>query len=252
MGMEWLGWAMAVGVALALACMRVVAQYERGVVLRWGKLWRVWEPGLHFLIPGVDRLHRVSTRVTVMDVPKQDVITRDNVPIRVNAVVFFRVRSPQDAVMEVENFVQATSQKAQTTLREVVGRCELDELLSSREKVNEELKGVIGGTVENWGIEVLGVEVKDVELPEGMQRAMARQAEAERERRAKIIGAEGEFEAAARLVEAARRMEQHPVAVQLRFLQTLVEVASEKNSTIVLPVPLELLEGWVRRRGEGG
>jgi len=191
-------------------------------------------------------------RVTVMDVPKQDVITRDNVPIRVNAVVFFRVRSPQDAVIEVENFVQATSQKAQTTLREVVGRCELDELLSSREKVNEELREVIGGTVENWGIEVLGVEVKDVELPEGMQRAMARQAEAERERRAKIIGAEGEFEAAARLVEAARRMEQHPVAVQLRFLQTLVEVASEKNSTIVLPVPLELLEGWVRRRGEGG
>lgn len=252
--MEPLGWAIGAGVVLlilASQALKIVLQYERGVVFRFGRLHSVRTPGLRFIVPGIDRMKKVNLQLTVMDVPKQDIITRDNVPVRVNAVVFFRVGDAERAVIEVANHIQATSQKAQTTLRSVLGSCELDDLLAEREKVNNELREIIDRETDEWGVKVTTVEVKDVELPEEMQRAMARQAEAERERRAKIIHAEGEQQAAQLLAEAAEVMERNPISVQLRFLQTLTEVASENNSTTIFPVPIDLFKPFLQTRDRG-
>jgi regulator of protease activity HflC (stomatin/prohibitin superfamily) len=220
---------------------RVLREYERGVVFRLGRLIGVKGPGLILLIPLIDKMVKVSLRTIVMDVPPQDIITKDNVSVKVNAVVYFRVVQPDKAIVEVENFLFATSQLSQTTLRSILGQSELDELLAEREKINRELQKIIDTQTEPWGIKISNVEVKHIDLPVEMQRAMARQAEAERERRAKIIHAEGEFQASQRLAEAARVIEGHPMALQLRFLQTLTEVASEKNSTTIFPVPIDLI-----------
>jgi regulator of protease activity HflC (stomatin/prohibitin superfamily) len=222
--------------------LRVLREYERGVIFRLGRMIGVKGPGLIILIPVLDRMVKVSLRTVVMDVPPQDVITRDNVSVKVNAVVYFRVMDPSRAVLEVENFLYATSQLSQTTLRSILGQAELDDLLSEREKINSELQIIIDAHTDPWGIKVAAVEVKDVDLPLEMKRAMARQAEAERERRAKIIAAEGEFQASQRLADAAHVIEDHPVALQLRYLQTLVEIAAENNSTTVFPVPIDLFE----------
>lgn len=222
------------------SAIKILKEYERAVIFRLGRLRKAKGPGIIFLIPVVDKMIRVDLRIITMDVPKQDIITRDNVPVSVNAVVYFRVINPENAITEVENFVQATSLISQTTLRSVVGQGELDDLLANRDKINEQLQKIIDEQTEPWGIKVTLVEVKDVELPEGMKRSMARQAESERERRAKIINAEGEFQAAAKLLQAAEIIEDHPTALQLRFLQTLTEVASEHNTTTVFPVPIDL------------
>jgi regulator of protease activity HflC (stomatin/prohibitin superfamily) len=243
-------WGVAVAVGLlvlfVINAIKILPEYERGVVFRLGRL-RGWDygPGLFFLIPVVDRMVRVSLRTVVHDVPPQDVITRDNVSIKVNAVVYFRVMDPRKSVVEVENYHYATSQLAQTTLRSVLGQVELDELLAEREKINHELQTILDKQTDPWGIKVSAVEVKHVDLPEMMQRAMAKQAEAEREKRAKVIHAEGELQAAATLADAAQRMSQNRVTLQLRYLQTLTEIASEKNSTIVFPLPVELLRGFL-------
>ncbi|MGB9668599.1 MAG: slipin family protein [Thermosulfidibacteraceae bacterium] len=226
---------------------RIVPEYERLVVFRLGRYVATKGPGLVILMPFIDKGVNVSLRTIVMDVPPQDVITRDNVSVKVNAVVYFRVVSPEKAVLEVEDYLFATSQLAQTTLRSVLGEVELDELLAHREKINSRLQAILDEHTDPWGIKVTTVEVKHVDLPQEMQRAMARQAEAERERRAKIISAEGEYQAAARIAEAAEIMQKNPIALQLRFLQTIVEVASEKNSTIILPLPLELLKPFIER-----
>ena len=224
-----------------LSSVRVLNEYERGVIFRLGRvLGEPKGPGIIMVFWPIDRMVRVSLRLLALDVPPQDVITRDNVSIKVNAVAYFRVMEPTKSVIEVENYMFATSQMAQTTLRSVLGQAELDELLSQRDKINHELQEILDRQTDPWGIKVSNVEVKHVDLPQEMQRAMARQAEAERERRAKIINAEGEFQAATRLVDAATMMEAHPMALQMRFLQTLSEVASEKNSTMVLPIPLDL------------
>jgi len=228
-------------VLLFLSWVRILNEYERGVVFRLGRVLPAPKgPGLVFVFWPIDRMVRVSLRLLALDVPPQDVITRDNVSIKVNAVAYFRVMEPTKSVIEVENYMFATSQMAQTTLRSVLGQAELDELLAHREKINLELQAILDRQTDPWGIKVSNVEVKHVDLPQEMQRAMARQAEAERERRAKVINAEGEFQAARRLVDAATMMEAHPMALQMRFLQTLSEVASEKNSTMVLPIPLDL------------
>ena len=232
---------------LVSSSIKVCREYERGVVFRLGRFVGVRGPGLFFLIPGVERMVKVSLRTVVMDVPPQDVITRDNVSISVNAVVYFRVFSPEKAVIQVEDFYYATSQLAQTTLRSVVGQVELDEILAEREKINQRLQEILDKHTDPWGIKVTLVEIKHIDLPQDMQRAMAKQAEAERERRAKVINAEGEFQAAQRLVEAARLMEAHPYALQLRYLQTLREVAAEKNSTTLFPVPIDLFEPFIRK-----
>ncbi len=224
---------------------RILREYERGVIFRLGRLIGVKGPGIIFLIPLIDRMVKVSLRTVVFDVPPQDVITKDNVSIKVNAVVYFRVVQPDKAIVEVENFLFATSQLSQTTLRSILGQSELDELLSARDKINRELQKIIDHQTEPWGIKVSNVEVKHIDLPVEMQRAMARQAEAERERRAKVIHAEGEFQASQRLADAARVIESHPMALQLRFLQTLTEVASEKNSTIIFPVPIDLISPFI-------
>lgn len=224
---------------------RILREYERGVVFRLGRLIGVKGPGLILLIPIVDKMVKVSLRTVVMDVPPQDVITRDNVSIKVNAVVYFRVIQPDKAIVEVENFLFATSQLSQTTLRSILGQSELDELLAERDKINRELQRIIDLQTEPWGIKVSNVEVKHIDLPSEMQRAMARQAEAERERRAKVIHAEGEFQASQRLADAAQVIEKHPTALQLRFLQTLTEVASEKNSTTIFPVPIDLISPFL-------
>jgi regulator of protease activity HflC (stomatin/prohibitin superfamily) len=224
---------------------RILREYERGVVFRLGRLIGVKGPGLILLIPIVDKMVKVSLRTVVMDVPPQDVITRDNVSIKVNAVVYFRVLQPDKAIVEVENYLFATSQLSQTTLRSILGQSELDELLAEREKINQKLQQIIDFQTEPWGIKVSNVEVKHVDLPSEMQRAMARQAEAERERRAKVIHAEGEFQASQRLADAAQVIERHPTALQLRFLQTLTEVASEKNSTTIFPVPIDLISPFL-------
>jgi regulator of protease activity HflC (stomatin/prohibitin superfamily) len=221
-------------------------EYERGVIFRLGRYARTGGPGLTLLIPFIEQLRRVDLRLVTMDVPPQDIITRDNVSVKVNAVVYFRVLKPEDAIINVEDFLYATSQLAQTTLRSVLGQAELDELLSDREKINEELQTILDRQTDPWGIKVATVEVKHVDLPQEMQRAMARQAEAERERRAKVINAEGEFQAAARLAEAAEIIAMHPQALQLRFLQTLSEVATENNSTILFPLPIDLLTPFLR------
>jgi regulator of protease activity HflC (stomatin/prohibitin superfamily) len=220
---------------------RILREYERGVIFRLGRLIDVKGPGIILLIPIVDKMIKVSLRTVVMDVPPQDVITKDNVSIKVNAVVYFRVVQPAKAVVEVENFLFATSQLSQTTLRSILGQSALDELLAERDKINSELQKIMDTHTEPWGIKVSNVEVKQIDLPVEMQRAMARQAEAERERRAKVIHAEGEFQASQKLAEAAQVIEKHPMALQLRYLQTLTEVASEKNSTTIFPVPIDLI-----------
>jgi regulator of protease activity HflC (stomatin/prohibitin superfamily) len=227
---------------------RVVAEYERGVIFRLGRLIGAKGPGLFILLPFVDRMVKVDLRTITLDVPSQEAITRDNVTVKVNAVIYFRVMDPNLAVVAVADFMRATSQIAQTTLRSVLGQSDLDELLGQREKINQELQHIIDEQTEPWGVKVSVVEVKDVELPSTMQRAMARQAEAERDRRGKIIAADGEFQASQRLRDAAAVMATEPITVQLRFLQTLTEIATENNSTIVFPIPIDLLETF--RGGE--
>ncbi len=226
---------------------KILREYERGVIFRLGRLIDAKGPGLIFLIPIVDKMVRISLRTIVMDVPPQDIITKDNVSLKVNAVVYFRVVHAEKAVVEVEDYLSATSQISQTTLRSVLGQSQLDELLAERDKINQELQQIIDEQTEPWGIKVSVVEVKQVDLPIEMQRAIARQAEAERVRRAKIINAEGEFQASQKLAEAANVIGEYPVAVQLRFLQTLAEVASEKNSTTIFPVPIDLLTPFLEK-----
>jgi len=226
---------------------RVLREYERGVIFRLGRLIAAKGPGVIFLIPIVDRIVKVSLRTVVLDVPTQDVITRDNVSIKVNAVIYFRVVQPEKSIVEVENFLFATSQLSQTTLRSVLGQSELDELLAQRDKINSKLQKIIDEHAEPWGIKVSNVEVKQIDLPIEMQRAMAKQAEAERERRAKVVHAEGEFQASQKLLEAANIIALNPISLQLRFLQTLTEVAVDKNSTILFPVPIDLLEPFLER-----
>ena len=233
------------------SAVKIVQEYERGVIFRLGRLVGVKGPGLFFIVPIIDRMVRVDLRVVTLDVPSQEVITKDNVTVKVNAVVFFRVVDPAAAIVQVEDFARATWNISQTTLRNVVGQSELDDLLANREAINQKLQQIIDEATEPWGVKVSIVEVKDVELPQAMQRAMAKQAEAEREKRAKIVHAEGELAAAEMLAQAADMMAQHPVSVQLRYLQTLTEIATEKNSTIVFPLPVNLLEGidrWVKRQ----
>ena len=234
-------------VTLLPSAVRVLREYERGVVFRLGKLIGAKGPGLVLLIPIVDRMVRMDLRVVTIDVPKQEVMTRDNVPATVDAVVYFRVMEPEAAVIKVENFLKATSLIAQTTLRSVLGQAELDELLSHRDKINLTLQNIIDRQTDPWGIKVTAVEVKDVALPEGMKRAMAKQAEAERERRAKIVNAEGEYQAAEKMVQAAAIMSAQPIALQLRFLQTMREISSEHNTTTFLPVPIDLFSPLIRQ-----
>jgi regulator of protease activity HflC (stomatin/prohibitin superfamily) len=226
---------------LLFSAVRVLAEYERGVVFRLGRFLAVKGAGLRLVIPGVDQLVRVSLREVVMDVPPQDVITRDNVSVKVNAVLYFRVVHPQDAIIKVENYLYGTSQLAQTTLRSVCGQAELDTLLADRERINHQLQEELDRGTDPWGVKVRAVEIKHIDLPEDMRRAMAKQAEAERERRAKVIHAQGEFEASERLREASEVMSQSPYTLQLRYLQTLSEIAVEHNSTILFPMPMDLL-----------
>ena len=231
---------------LISSAIRVLREYERGVIFRLGRLIAAKGPGLFFLIPVVDRMVKVSLRTVVMDVPPQDIITKDNVSVKVNAVVYFRVVDPSKAIVEVEDYLYATSQLSQTTLRSILGQAELDELLSSREKINAELQTILDTHTDPWGIKVSQVEIKHVDLPQEMQRAMAKQAEAERERRAKVINAEGEFQASTKLAQAAEIMNKEPITIQLRFLQTLREVAAENNSTTIFPVPIDLFKPFVK------
>ncbi|MFC1884591.1 slipin family protein [Thermodesulfobacteriota bacterium] len=228
------------------AALKVLKEYERGVVFRLGRVIKTKGPGLIILIPIIDKMVRVSLRLVAMDVPSQDVITRDNVSIKVNAVVYFRVMNPTNATIEVENYVFATSQLAQTTLRSVCGQVELDELLAEREKINTQLQSILDKHTDPWGIKVTTVEVKHIDLPQEMQRAIARQAEAERERRAKVIAAEGEFQAATRLADAAAIIQKYPEALQLRYLQTLKEISTESSSTTIFPVPIELFKPFIK------
>jgi len=226
---------------------KILREYERGVIFRLGRLVGAKGPGLILLIPIVDRIVRVSLRIITMDVPAQEVITKDTVPVKVNAVIYFRVVNPENAIVEIQNFVNATSQIAQTTLRSVLGQMELDEILSQREKINQTLQKIVDEHTGPWGIKVTAVETKDIELPEGMKRAMAKQAEAERERRAKVIHAEGEYQASEKLVKAADRIAKEPIALQLRYLQTLTEVATEKNSTTLFPIPIDLIKPFLEK-----
>ena len=231
---------------------RVLREYERGVIFRLGRLIAQKGPGLILLIPVIDRMVRVDLRTVTLNIPPQEVITRDNVPARVNAVAYFRVIDPNRAIVEVENFLLATSQIAQTALRSVLGKAELDQLLAERERLNEELQKIIDEQTEPWGVKVTAVEIKDVEIPEQMQRAMARQAEAERERRAKIINAEGEFQAAQKLADAADIISNNPATLQLRYLQTLLEIGSNQNTTIVFPLPIEFMDAFHAVRPRAG
>src|ERR1700704_1495590 len=228
---------------------RILREYERGVVFRLGRLLAVKGPGIILLIPVIDKMVKVSLRTVVMDVPPQDVITQDNVSIKVNAVVYFRVLEPQKAIVQVENYLMATSQLSQTTLRSVLGQSELDDLLSQRDKINHKLQQIIDAHTESWGIKVSNVEVKQIDLPQEMQRAMAKQAEAERERRSKVIAAEGEFQASQRLADAAKILSAEPSALTLRYLQTLREIATENNSTTIFPVPIDLLKPFLNSGG---
>ncbi|MDO8735933.1 MAG: slipin family protein [Thermoleophilia bacterium] len=232
-------------ILVLLSSIRIAREYERGVVFRLGRLIDQKGPGLFFLIPFVDRMVKVDQRIVTMSVPPQEIITRDNVPAKVNAVVYFRVMEPPKAIVEVEDYIVATSQIAQTTLRSTLGQADLDHLLAERDKINQQLQQIIDEQTAPWGIKVVTVEVKDVEIPQTMQRAMARQAEAERERRAKIIAAEGEFQASEKLALAANVMAAEPVTLQLRYLQTLVEVASEHNSTTIFPIPIDLIKAFM-------
>ena len=228
---------------------RILREYERGVVFRLGRLMAVRGPGLIILIPIIDKMVKVSLRTLVMDVQPQDVITQDNVSIKVNAVIYFRVIQPQKSIVEVENYLTATSQLSQTTLRSVLGQSDLDDLLSQREKINQKLQQIIDAHTEPWGVKVSNVEVKQIDLPQEMQRAMAKQAEAERERRSKVIAAEGEFQASQRLADAAKILSEQPSALTLRYLQTLREIATEKNSTTIFPIPIDLLKPFLEHRG---
>ena len=234
------------------SAIKVLREYERGVVFRLGRVIATKGPGLIILIPVIDKMVKVSLRLVTMDVPPQDVITRDNVSIKVNAVIYFRVMDPNKATIEVEDYIFATSQLAQTTLRSVCGQVELDELLAQRERINAQLTSILDKHTDPWGIKVTTVEVKHIDLPQEMQRAMAKQAEAERERRAKVINAEGEFQAAARLTEAAGIIAQHPEALQLRYLQTLREISAEGNSTTLFPIPIDLFRPFFRREDKVG
>jgi regulator of protease activity HflC (stomatin/prohibitin superfamily) len=228
---------------LATAAIKIVQEYERGVIFRLGRLMGARGPGLFFIIPGVESMRKIDLRIITLDVPAQEAITRDNVTVKVNAVVYFRVVNPEEAVVKVLDYVRATSLIAQTTLRSILGQSDLDHLLAEREKINQDLQRVIDEQTDAWGVKVTSVEVRDVELPQTMQRAMARQAEAEREKRAKIIHAEGEYNAAQQLAAAAQIIGSQPATLQLRYLQTLTEIAAEKNSTIVFPLPIDLLRG---------
>jgi regulator of protease activity HflC (stomatin/prohibitin superfamily) len=233
--------AVVVIIAIIAAAVRIVAEYERGVIFRLGRVIGAKGPGLFFIIPVIDRMVKVNLQTFTADIPPQDVITKDNVTVRVNAVTYFNVVDPVRAVVAIQNYQYGTSQVAQTTLRSILGQVDLDELLVNRDAINSQLQQIIDGVTDPWGVKVTLVEVKDVELPEAMRRAMARQAEAERDRRARVIHAIGEKEAAANLGEAAATLEQHPAALQLRLLATLADVASEQNSTLVFPVPMELM-----------
>lgn len=241
------GWGIVLALLIAIigSAVRILLEYERGVVFRLGRFAGVKGPGLRFIIPVVDKLVKVSLRTVAMDVPPQDVITKDNVSVKVNAVLYFRAVEPDKALIEVENYLYATSQLAQTTLRSVLGQSELDELLTHRDKINQELQSILDRQTDAWGVKVSNVEVKHIDLPQEMQRAMARQAEAERERRSKVIHAEGEFQASQKLAEAAQVINAQESALQLRFLQTLTEVAAEKNSTILFPLPIDLIKPFL-------
>lgn len=233
-----------------LSCVKVLKEYERGVIFRLGRLLpKPKGPGIIFVFKPIDKIVRISLRLIALDVPPQDIITKDNVSVKVSAVIYFRVIDSNRAVTEVEDFGFATSQMAQTTLRSVIGQRELDDLLSERDKINANIQDILDKQTEPWGIKVSNVEIKHVDLTEELKRAMARQAEAERERRAKIINAEGEFQAATKLVDAAKMVEVHPVALQMRYLQTLVEIASENNSTTVFPIPIDLFKPFLRKEG---
>lgn len=227
------------------SAIKILREYERGVIFRLGRVINLKGPGLILLIPVIDKMVKVSLRTVVMDVPPQDVITRDNVSVQVNAVVYFRVISPDKAIIEVENYIAATSQLSQTTLRSILGQFELDDLLAEREKINKQLQEIIDNQTEPWGIKVTAVEVKHIDLPQEMKRAMAKQAEAERERRAKIIAAEGELQAAQKLSDASDILSRSPAAIQLRYLQTLVEIAAENNSTTIFPIPIDLIKAFM-------
>ncbi len=241
------GMVVVVLVILFLAnAIRVLREYERGVIFRLGRVIRAKGPGIILLIPIIDKMQKVSLRLIAADVPTQDVITRDNVSVKVNAVIYFRVVDPVKAIISVENYLYATSQLSQTTLRSVCGQAALDDLLSERDQINAHIQEILDRHSEPWGIKVSVVELKQIDLPEMMQRAMAKQAEAERERRAKVIGAEGEFQAAARLSEAAEIIQKHPVAIQLRYLQTLREIAAEHNSTTLFPIPIDLFKPFLK------
>ena len=233
-------------ILIVFSAIRIFREYERGVVFMLGRFWKVKGPGLVLIIPAVQQVVRMDLRTIVFDVPPQDVITKDNVSVKVNAVCYFRVVDANLALSQVQNYLYATSQLAQTTLRSLVGQFELDSILSEREKVNAKLQQILDQDTEPWGIKVTKVEVKQVDIPENMQRAIARQAEAERERRAKIIHAEGEFEASTKLADAAQVLEKQPASIQLRYLQTLTEIGVEKNTTIVFPLPIDLISQWVK------
>lgn len=235
-------------VMFVASAVRVLPEYERGVLFRLGRLAGVRGPGLFFIIPGIDRLVRVTLRTVAMDVPPQDVITHDNVTVKVSAVIYFRVMEPQKAIVEVENYLYATSQLSQTTLRSVLGQVDLDELLANREKINKELQEILDRHTGPWGVKVANVEVKNIDLPQEMQRAIAKQAEAERERRAKVIHAEGELQASEKLAQAAKVLAVEPTALQLRYLQTLTEIGTEKNSTTIFPVPIDLIKMFLEKK----
>lgn len=237
--------------AAIVSGVKILKEYERGVVFRLGRMVGSRGPGLIYIIPGIEKMVRLDLRTVTMDIPPQDVITRDNVSVKVNAVLYFRVLEPNKAVREVENYLFATSQLAQVTLRSVCGQAELDELLAERERINSRIQEILDAQTDPWGIKVVLVELKHIDLPQEMQRAMAKQAEAERERRAKVIHADGEFQASQKLADAAAILGTEPVAIQLRFLQSLVEVASDKNSTTIFPVPIDLLTPFLKKNDQG-
>jgi len=243
--------ALAFIVIIIAASIRILLEYERGVVFRLGRFSEVKGPGLKFIIPIIDQLKKINMRTVAMDVPPQDIITRDNVSVKVNAVLYFRVVQPEKALIEVDNYLYATSQLAQTSLRSVLGQVELDDLLAQRDKINHNLQEILDRQTDPWGVKISNVEIKHVDLPTEMQRAMARQAEAERERRSKVIHATGEFEASANLAKAAEQISSQPGALQLRFLQTMTEIATEKNSTILFPMPIDLLKPFLTEGKKG-
>jgi regulator of protease activity HflC (stomatin/prohibitin superfamily) len=246
------GWggALLLLIALAAASIRILREYERGVVFLLGRFWKVKGPGIVLVVPGIQQMVRVDLRLVVMDVPSQDVISRDNVSVKVNAVVYFRVVDPQKAIIHVENYFEATSQLAQTTLRSVLGKHELDDMLAERERLNIDIQQILDAQTDSWGIKVANVEIKHVDIDETMVRAIARQAEAERERRAKVIHAEGEQQASEKLLEAARVLAQAPQAMQLRYLQTLVNIAGDRTSTIVFPMPMDIMDALKKLTGD--